>query len=315
MDQELINFDETFSRYGNMSDKYQSQYIFVIIGITAEVLIEKIVKMITIADNISNPARKTYIKSRLNNFTNTLTNIPDQSAKINGIYFVSDNIDYFELTGYWKNTLNIFGCSGLLSKYDDVFCIDWLKNLLLDRSYISIIHVKNTTIKHVHLGLTKRKVVKETTKKQLDLLEYINENKQQEKMTIVHGVSSALKNVNDSDTLKVFNSDKREDELMHEYDKFVNEKNGKQLEWWLDRIADPKEGRKIVFGLEIKENIECEMLKIIFCSPERAKKIMSKFSTKFPNLSDKIIIVNSYGNDIGNRLTVEFKGAIGIKFY
>ena len=36
MDQELINFDETFSRYGNMSDKYQSQYIFVIIGITAD---------------------------------------------------------------------------------------------------------------------------------------------------------------------------------------------------------------------------------------------------------------------------------------
>lgn len=306
------HFNTTFARYKGVTDRHQSLYIFVINGMVVEEFIERVKKMITIVDAGTNPSKKAYLKSKLNNFVENLLGI-EPLATINGIYFVSNTVHYHDFRRFWKETLDSFGCDKVLIQYDDTYQLDWLNNLLLDRSYINILHIKSNTLKHVHLGLTKKRVFREKTEKNMDLTSYIQENVQKGETCLVHGVSSFLKGIQETETLKVFTIDKRDEELLNEYDKIINEKNSQLLRQWLDRMLDPKEGRKLVFGKDIGSGITDRMLKTIFCSPERKLKLIENYATD--NTLPELIVVKTYGDDIGKRLVVEFKGAVGIKFY
>lgn len=310
--QQSHQFDTTFDKYKGQTDRHQSQYIFVINGLVIEELIEKVKKMITVVDAGSNPSKKVYLKTKLNNFVENLLGVKPET-KVEGIYFVSTSVGYFDLTSYWKDTLNSFGCTGMMVKYDDVYQLGWLKNLLLDRTYINILHFKNNTVKHVHLGITKKRVHQEKTEKKMDVQEYIKENTKSGEIVLIHGVSSFLKGVEENEFVRVLNGDKRDEELMEEFDKIINEKNAKELTWWLDHMLDPKEGKKLSFGKDIGEGIVGGMIRTVFCSPERQQKLLENYANE--NIQDKLIVVRSYGDDVGKRLVVEFKGAVGIKFY
>lgn len=312
MDNEITYFDQIFGRYKNDEDKYESLYIFVINGMIIEELIEKIKKMITIVDSISNPTKKTYLKGKLNNFIENLNGI-NPETKVECIYFVSNSVHYHEFRPYWKETLKNFKCDQLLVKYNDKYEINWLKNLLLDRSFINIFHLNNNNLKHIHLGLTKKRVFKEKEEKKLDMNQYVNENTRVGETVIIHGISSFMKGIVETSKLKVLSGHKRDDELLEEYDKIINEENSILLQWWLDRILDPKEGKKLAFGKDIGNGINDCMIKTIFCSPERSIKLLENYPDS--NIQDKLIIVKSYGEDVGKRLLLEFKGAVGIKFY
>ena len=52
---------------------------------------------------------------------------------------------------------------------------------------------------------------------------------------------------------------------------------------------------------------------MFFCSPERKRKILQNYPNS--NISDKLIVVKSYGEDVGKRLVDDFKGALGVTFY
>lgn len=312
MDSEIAYFDTTFAKYKGLSDRHQSQYIFVINDLVVEDLIEKVKKMITIVDSGSNPSKKAYLKTKLNNFVENLLAIQAET-KINGIYFVSDSVGYYDFRPFWKETLTSFKCDTLIVKYDDVFQIEWLKSLLLDRTYINILHLNNNNIKHIHLGSTKKRIFKEKDDKKMDISLYIQENIGKGEIVIIHGISSFLKGIHDTETLKIMNGHKRDEEILEEYNKIINEANAKQLQWWLDRMLDPKEGKKLVFGKDIGTGITDNMIKTIFCSPDRKTKLLENYANE--NISDKLIVVRSYGDDVGKRLVIEFKGAVGIKFY
>lgn len=312
MEIELSQFDSAFSKYKGLTDKHQSQYIFVINGLAVEDVIEKVKKMVIIVDAGSNPSKKALLKGKLNNFIENLIGIQPET-KIEGIYFVSTSVGYHELRPFWKETLTSFKCDSLIVKYDDTYQLDWLKNLLLDRSYINILQLNNNNLKHVHLGFTKKRVFKEKDEKKMDVPLYIQENTNRGDVVIIHGVSSFLKCMQESDILRIFNGHKRDEELLEEYYKIINDGNAKQLQWWLDRILDPKEGKKLVFGKDIGIGITDGMIKTVFCSPERKAKLLENYANE--NISDKLIVIKSYGEDVGKRLVVEFKGAIGVKFY
>lgn len=312
MEIEFEQFEAIFGKYKNIEDRHESLYIFVINGLVIEELVEKVKKILSIVDSCNNPVKKSYLKSRLNNFIENLA-VVDAETIVNCIYMVSNSVSYHELRPYWKETLTNFKCDKFIVKYDNNYQLGWLKNLLLDRSYINALHLNNNVLKHIHLGFTKKRLFKEKDEKKMDINMYINENIKPNEIVIIYGVSSFLKNVQTTQKIKLLTGHKRDDELLEEYDKILNDENAVQLQWWLDRMNDPKEGKKIVFGKDIGNGITDGMIKTVFCSPERSIKLVKNYSND--NIEDKIVVIRSYGDDIGARLVNEFNGAIGIKFY
>lgn len=312
MTTEVELFDEIFSKYKNITDKHQSLYIFVINGLQIEHLVERVTKMITMADTITNPVRKSYIKTRLNKFLENLT-VVEPLTKINGIYFVGPSVSYVDFRSYWKETLNIFHCTDMFVMYDDSYRLDWLNNLLLDRSFIHILHFRNNNVKHFYLNLTKRKLHQEKTEKKMDVNEFIQEHIKGD-ICLIHGISSFLKTLIETENIKLLSGDKRDEELLEEYEKILNRKNCKVLKIWMDKLVHPTESKRLVFGQEIGRGIENQMLKTIFCTPERKIKLIENFGTD--NKMPELIIIKQLDDDENvRRFIVDFKGGLGITYF
>jgi hypothetical protein len=302
------------SQFRITKDKYESLYIFVVHGATIEFFIEKVNKILGIIDQIQNTIKKNYIKKRLYLFLEYLSNIKSETI-IDNIFLIDDMVHTIDLEKSWKKTLVHFQCDPVTVKYDDTYKIDWLKSYLLDETYTNVIHVKNNDLKHYHLNSTKKRLHSSQTSKNMNMQTYMETNIPAKQICIVHGVSAALKTINDSldGFTKIYKCDKRDDEILLDIDKIQNVEVSKQLDIWLSKLLDPKEGSKIVFGKDIKTSIQNKMLKTLFCSPDVALQVNQKISQELRVFD--LIIVKSHGVDVGKRLATEFSGAIGIKFY
>ncbi len=306
------HFDNEFATYKNCEGKYESMYIFVVNNLVIEALIEKVKKMIVLVDEIQNSSRRGVLKSRLGNFMKHLLGIQSET-NVKSIYLVSEDVNEFSIKPYWMDTLSSFSCENFLIRYDSKFDLEWLKNLLLDRKYIHVLQMKNNSLKHIHLNKTKKRAATEKEEKGMSIQLYIQENIPKGDLCIIHGVSSLIKGIESTPKMKILNGHKRDDEIALEHEKFSNEQNATLLKWWLDRLTDPKEGSKIVFGVDINKCIGSKTLKTLFCSSEMKKKVFEKIPRD--SLIFEIIEVKSFGEDIGKRLITDFKGGIGIKFY
>jgi len=306
------NFDKKFSSFKSQEGKHESLYIFVVNNLIIESFVEKIKKMLGLIDEIQNPTRRSFLKTRLGTFLKHLTGIKSETC-VKSIFMISDDIEEIRIEPYWSETLKIFSCENFLMKYANKFDIDWLKNLLLDRSFIHVLHVKGNLLKHVHLGNTKKKVNLEREEKGMSMQSYIQENIPKGDLCIIHGISSLIKNIDPSPNIKILNGHKKDDEIEHEYQKVLNDRNAEMLQWWLDRMTSPKEGQKIAFGKDISKCIEERTLETLFCSTEMKKKVIEKIPKDC--LIFKIVEVKSFGEDVGKRLVSDFKGGVGVKFY
>jgi len=304
-------FNAVFDKYKNIPDKYDSQYIFVIHNLPIDVCLEKIAKMLVIIETSTNPTKKSYRRTKIKNFQDYMEGIKKESI-INSVFMVSKTVDEISFDKYWKQTLLDFKCETFIVNYAEYFPLDWLKGLLLDRTYIHILHLRNNTVKHIHLNKTKKRLFQEKNEHKLDMDLYITSNVPKDDVCLVHGISSFMKFMKDSNKVKILNGDMKDEQLLGVHENIINEQNCEKLQWWLDRMTLPKEGKKIVFGCEIKECIKNKMLETLFCSSDVKLKILEKVH-KEEQIFELIEINNS--NDIGKRLEIEFKGAIGIKFY
>lgn len=305
-------FDDKFEKFKNLEGKYESMYIFVANNIIVELFIEKVKKMIGIIEEIQNSSKRNHLKTILSNFCNFLIQIQN-GTHINGIFMVNNNINEIPFDKYWTETLNLFDCGELMINYGDKFNLVWLKNLLLDRTYIHVLHLKGNALKHIHLNTTKKRVQEEKEQKGMSVQTYINENIPKTELCIVHGISSLIKGIDENYRIKILNGHQKDSDIESEYEKLINSQNAILLQQWLDKILDPKDGQKLVFGKDISKCIELRTLKTMFCSPEMKKKIYEKIPSD--NLNFEIIEVKSFGEDVGKRLRDEFKGGVGVKYY
>ena len=321
--EENDSFSSLFNTYKGVTDKHKTLYIFIINSIVVEEVIEKVKRMIIIIDSGSNPSRNAYRKGRVNLLLNFLTGMKPESI-VDGVFMLGEKLDKFSFNPYWKETLESFGCAKFIETHEDYFDIEWLRNLLLDRSYINVLHLKNNTLKHSHLSKTKKRCYQERTEKSMDVNAYIESDKLAVSgktfigintgIYIIHGVSSFLRNVITSENIHLLNGDQRDDDILNLIERIENDKKCQQLKLWLDKMSDEKEGHKLVFGSEIKENIEGQMLQTIFVSPERSEKMLSNFPDY--ELENKMVIIKSFdATDLGYQLATQWKGAIGIKYY
>ena len=226
---------------------------------------------------------------------------------------MGSTIDEIPFIDSWKQTLIDFKCNNVLVNYGEKYQLNWLKNLLLDRSYINVLHLKNNTLKHLHINTTKKKLHVEKSEKKMDIELYIKENISDAEVCIIHGISSSLKLLKDNKKTKILNGDKKDTDIIEAYEKVLSEKNSAELQWWLDRLLDPKEGKKIVFGIDIRTSIKHKLLNMLFCTTAIKEKILEKIPPE--ERIFMIIEIKSFGDDIGRKLENDFKGAVGIKFY
>lgn len=314
MNEEYEKFDDIFRTFKNVKDKYESLYIFVANGLMIDDFVDKINKMVGIIDDISNTNKRGFLKTRLKTLLKHLEGFEAES-NVNGIFLLGNCVNEFDHRPYWTSTLKEFKCDNLMVKYGETYQFDWLKNLLIDRSYVNVLHVKNNVLKHIHLNDTKKRTHYEKTEKKMDLQQYINENIPKGETCMIHGISSFLKVIKENEYVKILDGDKKDDQLFEEYDNMINEKNCLILQKWLDKLLDPVDGKKIVFGVDIKNSINNKLLKTLFCTPEINKKILERIP-QIDRVFDIIVVKpKQFGNNVGQRLETDFKGAVGIKFY
>lgn len=312
MNQQFVN---TFEKFKHEEDRFESLYIFVIRGMTVESITNEVKRMIAIADEMGNNVKKNYIKARLYSFVTFLEGA-GLETNLSGIYMVYKKIEEIAIHPEWNETLNMFKCKNFVCEYGDKFKLDWLHDYLTDKSYLNVLQIQNNNIRHVYLNQTKRVVHSEQEEKKCDLNEFVCQHIPKGEYCVVHGVSSFIKQLKDSTFMKVLNGNKRDEEILDEFDKLLNEKKSIELQKWLDTMSNPdsKDAKKLAFGKEITEAINDRMLKTLFCTPRMRKQVIEKLQQD--DLIFDIVEIKSYDSaDIGMRLRRDFNGAIGIKFY
>ena len=309
---EETQFDEIYEKFKALEGKHDSQYIFVIYDVIVDDVLDRIHKMLGLIDEIKNTNKKYTLKTKLNNFVKHLEGMKSGTI-VNSIYLIGDDVHNSPIKQYWRETLTSFSCDNFIVRYDTKFQIDWLKELLLDRSYIHVLNIKNNNLKHSHLNNTKRRAVCEKEEKGMNIITYIQENIPKDDICLIHGISSLIKNISETPKMKILNGSKKDDEILFEYNKLLNDQAGTKLQWWLDRLNDPKEGSKIVFGRDIEKCMTGDELKTLFCSTDMKNKVLK--NVKQENRNFEIIEIKSYGEDIGKTLVLSYRGGIGVRYF
>ena len=307
-------FNDTFNKFKEDKDKFESLYIFVIYDFSKEEMEEKFTKIFKQLDGISDTKKKSFLKSRIFDFKKNIEMYKDDI--INGIFFVGESIKYFELDKYYLETLKLFKVSKINFQFDKNNNIKWLKDLLLDRNYVNVLKVKNNDISLIKFTSTKQLSIYSDTQKSMNLLEIINTKLIADKdiKFVIHGSSTHLKQLNDSgyknkNCLGIILKELNLEETIDTIDKSIYEENIKELEVWLTKLLDPKEGHKLVFGNDIEESTEQGFIETIYCTPENKEKY-----SKFENVTIKLVKSYKNGDSIYN-YSKNYNGVLGIKYY
>ena len=309
----LIHFKQQFNKYSDKKDKFDSLYIFVVNDIVIEELIEKISKIISSIDNISDVKRKNYLKNRLCNFKEYLKTNYKPEVFISEIFLIDDNINSENFTNFYKQTLQMFNVNKFICEYSSIYPLEWLQNLLLDREYINVIKIKNNDIQHSKINSTKKITVYSDSIKSMDLSKIIQDKIPKNEPYLIHGVSSVLKNFVDKKAVGIYSSELTDEQILKISSNIKNLEYQKELEDILNKLLDPKVANKIVFGKDIQISIKNSLLKTLYCTEEIYNK-SSVIPEHLKTFEFKIIKQIEKG-DIYNKLEKDFSGAVGIKYY
>jgi len=309
----LLHFKEKFNKYLDKKDKFESLYIFVVNDLVIEELIEKISKIISSIDNISDVKRKNYLKNRLGNFREYLKINYKPEEYISEIFLIDDNINIESFINFYKQTLQIFNVNKFIYEYSSTYPLEWLKNLLLDREYINVIKIKNNDLQLSKINSTKKITVYSDSIKSMDLTKIIQDKIPKNEPYLIHGVSSVLKNFVDKKAIAIYTNELTDEQILKISSNIKNLEYQKELEDILNKLLDPKVGNKIVFGKDIQISIKNSLLKTLYCTEEIYKK-SSVIPEHLKTFEIKIIKQIEKG-DIYDKLEKDFSGAVGIKYY
>lgn len=302
-------FNDTFNKYNLIKDKFDSLYIFIIYNESKEHVEGRLNKIIKTIDSIPDSKKKNYLSGRIINFKKYFESY--KGDIINGIFFVNDEVKYFELDKYYIETLKIFKIN-FTFQYGNKYNLVWLKNMVIDRDYNFVIKIKNNDVSISKITEFKQLHIFSDTSKSLVIAEVINNSLlEKDKKFIIHGSSSHLKNyvINNKNCLGIFNKELSLEQQLEIIDESKYKDNIKELDGWLTKILDQKEGHKLVFGNDIEEQTENGLIKTIFCTIEKQDRFI-----KFDNVEIKL--VKSFkNNDFICSFIKNYDSVLGIKYY
>jgi len=299
-------FNNNFNKYKEITDKYESLYIFVIFEVTREEMEENFIRFFKMLDSISDTKRKIFLKARINDFKKNIDSTKEPI--INGIYLVGEIIKYYPIEKYYLETLKMFKVNKYNYKFGKNYDIVWLKNLLLDRSYVNVVKVKNNDISISKINSTKQLCIFNETIKSMNILDILKTKIDKDIKFMIHGSSTNLKQLVDYKNklcLGITNKELTLDEINEFIEDSLYLENIKELQNLLDRLDDPK----LVFGNDVLEQAESGFIKNIYCTVEKLEKY-----SKIDNLEIKII-KSSKKNETINNFIKNFDRVLGIKYY
>lgn len=299
-------FNNTFDKYKDVHDKYESLYIFVIFELSRSDMEENFKRFFKMLDGISEQTKRGYLKSRINDFKKNIdsTNEPF----INGIYLVGESVKYFPIEKYYLETLKMFKVNNYNYKFGKKYELTWLKSFLLDRNYVNVVKVKNNDVSILKVNNSKQQCIFSESIKSLNLLDFINNKIEKNNKFLIHGNSVALKQLNEYKNklcLGVVNKELSLEELLDYIDDSSYQENIKELKNLLSNLLNPL----LLFGNDVLEQANMGFVKTIYCTPENLEKYSS-----LENLEIKLI-KSSKKDEIVINFTKNYNSVLGIKYY
>jgi hypothetical protein len=299
-------FNNTFDKYKEARDKYESLYIFVIFELSRSDMEENFKRFFKMLDGISEQTKRGYLKSRINDFKKNIDSTNDPF--INGIYLVGESVKYFPIEKYYLETLKMFKVNNYNYKFGKKYELTWLRSFLLDRNYVNVVKVKNNDVSILKVNNSKQQGIFSESIKSLNLIEFLNNKVEKNIKFLIHGNSIALKQLNEYKNklcLGIINKELSLEELLDYIDDSSYQENIKELKDLLSNLLNPL----LVFGNDVLEQADMGFIKTIYCTPENLEKYSS-----LENLEIKLI-KSSKKDDIVINFTKNYNSVLGIKYY
>jgi hypothetical protein len=315
---EIIDVTSLKKKYGKLTDKFESLYIFVIYGTNNEAFNQKITKIMKILDNIPDTKKRGFLKSRIFNFQEYVNkNIILENQ--NKVFLVSEKIEEYDLDKENISTLKLFLHENISYNYGSNYQFDWLQDLITNREYINSITLKNNDIKLTKISLTKKLYLPTETIKNMDLNEQLKKLLDKEKGVkfIISGSSIILKNnqekIKHSDLIMYSVKEILEDDIWNIYLDCKYKKNLDELQDILNNITNPKIMNKLTFGEDIIKEIGNSMIEKLYCTLEYKNKNINNLDEFDSN--NIYPIISKENKSFVNNFEKTYGGAIAIKFY
>lgn len=299
--------------FGIHKDKFESLYMIIVYDLETTELIEKVSHQLKLINTLKDNIKRKYLNDRMFNFKTYLTNqkYNKEKEKINKIFFIHNETDELDLTKEWCQILIDFQVDKYIFKFGDHFDLDYLIELLTDRTFKNVIYVKNNTLQHIHINRTKKRIINTIESKTLNVELYIQENIKEP--SVIHGSSVSLKNLK-LDGHIIIHKSLRDDEVLDEFMNLENTMILKELDEVLGYMQHPKMMHRVVFGKDISKQIKEMGLKTIYCTDQIYKKMKEQIDSSLLNFEIKIFKIKNPG-DCADIIKTSYNGAIGLTYY
>lgn len=308
-----IEFDE-LDKFTKTTDKFESLFTIIVHSLTIDELLTKLKLHLNKCKGINNNYRRNYILGKMSGLIDYYKEKklePNESNKINSVILYSDSPHILELTKKQVNTLCEYDVCKYSFMYGNSFYIDYIKDIFTNFKFINVIEIKNKELRHYAINLNKcKQISKKTVSNIVDIMNYI---KTIDDICIIHGVSTLLKDVNETKHILIANRLVPQTELFSIYNSYEMKKKHQDLVKCFEYIKNDKMLHMVIYGKdEIYKAIEDYKIKKLFVH----SNMLSEIRNKFKNLNFEIIeIFKISENDVSDNLLNNYSGLFGLTYY
>jgi hypothetical protein len=304
-------------KYKNIVGKNDSMYIYVLYECGQEKIKEHIKKQLDVLERVNDSHKRKLFMSRFHLLKNMIELNSDDHV-YNNIIFLADDINTHDMTQAQKILLKKFSHNNISYVYDSYFKLDYLEDLLFNKTPYNVYKVNNNKIDYVHITKTKKVVISSKESKPLDIKGFIDSTLPSNTKYIIHGVSSKLKDLVDSRAYTVINKLVRDDELLIMVDKIDQENILASLKDDLAMLHDSKQMHKVLFKKEIPTKIKNGQLQKLYIDSKLSDKFLENMKKNGLDVNFKLVLIDSSIKSFteGLEKTLDlYQGVVGIAYY
>jgi acylphosphatase len=300
-------------QHQDILDKFESNFTIIINNIKISEALNILSKKLGQINKKKDNVKRKYLNDRLYTLIDHLKEADPESI-VSNLYLVGRDLDIIPLQKKWKHTMREWSIPSIVVKNDDMFDIDYLNAVFVDATYHDVIRIMNKTLTHVHLNKYKKKIhMTKDIGSSFDINQYITDNVLNSKC-LLHGVSSIVKNTNNTDLLIVVNGDQDDVQIILEFEKNEMKSIHKSIVELFEHMTNENMMHRVKVTKELQTAIAIGLIETIYCTEKMYKMIEDNVPKDLQNF--KMIIVRSIvKGDVVDKLNNDFKGAIGYTYY
>lgn len=327
-------FEDIKKLYTDKVGKTESMYMIVLFGCSVENLLAYTEEKNQTSTNIKDSYRRARAKTAYYNlklYAETIKaetddlqhkNKPNKLNKLIMMDVETDLFDVYSLTKRSIDLLESYGCQNIWVRCTDHFDTVELYDYLESDKYYNIFRIKNSSIRYVRLGLSKKRVMDEYESKTLDVMSYINTQIGSAKY-LAYGVSSKLATLSANKDARaraydIMNRDVSDADAVSYISRMEKSDILDLLDNDLALMQNPKTMDRVMFKKDfIGPNIA--KLQRIYIDDRMVDKFYDMCRAKSIGISFEVVTIDHNVKDFIEgrelRLMAEFGGVIGITYY